>query len=321
MQLSLMVEGQEGLTWARWKELVARVEDWGWAGFYRSDHFTMTSPPSENSLETIVSLTYLADHTTRVDFGPLVAPLSFRDPVMLARQAAHLNDLSGGRMILGVGAGWSTTEHEMFGYPLLDKRARMERFTEGVQVVWQLLKGKGPQNFEGRWYTLKNAEILPRPANNRILVGGNGLRRTLPLAARFADVWNGVQLTPARFRELAAQLDRYVYDAGRKPDAVKKTAATFLFFGSDQAALDRWLARFRTQPWFRDLSNAEIMSKLRADNGSIIGLAEDVIPQIRAFADAGVQELMLQIFDSDDIQGLDAFARTVMPAFAGESVS
>jgi alkanesulfonate monooxygenase SsuD/methylene tetrahydromethanopterin reductase-like flavin-dependent oxidoreductase (luciferase family) len=313
MQIALMVEGQAGLTWATWKDLAARVDDWGWSGLYRSDHFTMPSPPDENSLEMIVSLTYLADHTRQVHFGPLVAPVSFRDPAMLARQAAHIDDLSGGRMILGVGAGWQVREHEMFGYPLLEPKARLERFAEGLEVIWLLLKSDGPVSFEGRWYSLREAEILPRPFKTRLLVGGNGITRTLPLAARYADIWNGVQLTPAKFGELASLLDRLIYDAGREPGAVRKTAATFLFFGRDRAALEQRVARLRHRPGLQDLPLEQLLTQLHDEDGSITGLAEQVIPQIQAYASAGAEELILQILDADDLDGIEFFSRNVLP--------
>lgn len=305
-----------GLTWDRWQAIVARVESWGFAGLYRSDHFTMASPPTHDALETIVSLTYLADHTSRIHFGPLVAPVSFRDPVMLARQAAHIDALSGGRMVLGVGAGWMQREHDMFGYPLLDKRARMERYAEGLHVVWSLLKSDAPVTFQGLWYTLQDAEILPRPFKTKLLVGGNGPTKTLPLAAKYADVWNSVGASPARFQELSALLDRYLYDVGRESSAVKKTASAFLYFGRDQADLDRRVAPFRTESSeLRNLPTEELLASLRARNSSITGLADNVIPQMRAYADAGVQELMLQILDSDQVQELDAFAAQVLPHF------
>src|SRR5579863_4193023 len=113
--LSIMIEGQDGLTWPRWKQLVTEVDQLGFAGLFRSDHFTNARPPDKDSLEMIVSLTYLADHTQHIHFGPLVAPLSFRHPTLLARQAAALDDLSNGRMILGIGAGWQEREHTLFG--------------------------------------------------------------------------------------------------------------------------------------------------------------------------------------------------------------
>jgi alkanesulfonate monooxygenase SsuD/methylene tetrahydromethanopterin reductase-like flavin-dependent oxidoreductase (luciferase family) len=301
------------MTWDSWKQLVAQVETWGFYGLYRSDHFVMPSPSHENSLEMIVSLTYAADHTRRAYFGPVVAPVSFRDPVMLARQAAQIDALSQGRMVLGVGAGWMAREHEMFGYPLLDTRARMERFAEGLYVVWSLLKSDEPVTFEGRWYSLREAEILPRPYKTRILVGGNGQRKTMPLAAKYADVWNGVGISPSRFSELAAVMDNCLYDAGRAPGSLKKTVATFLYYGRDDAALEQRIARLRTNPELRELPLRDVLAMLHRERNSITGLAEEVIPQIKAYADAGVQELLLQILDSDDIEGIASFADQVMP--------
>lgn len=309
-----MIEGQAGLTWARWKAIVARVERWGFAGLYRSDHFTMATPPVVNSLEMIVSLTYLADHTSRLHFGPLVAPLSFRDPVMLARQAAALDDLSGGRMILGVGAGWQEREHNMFGYPLGDKRLRLERLTEGLTVVSRLLHDDKPVSFEGKYYHLRDAEIPPRPGHTRILVGGNGRTRTLPLAARFADIWNGVQLGPDQFRELSAVLDAELRAEGRDPRSLKRTAATFFFFGKNQAALTERINNLRM--WGRpalDTPFDQAVRWIRQDWHAVVGLADEIIPQIHAYAGAGVEELMLQTLDSDDLDGIEAFAEQVLP--------
>src|SRR5579863_6763508 len=224
--LSIMIEGQMGLTWARWKRLVSEIEDLGFAGIFRSDHFTNARPPDFDSLEMLVSLTYLADHTQRVHFGPLVAPLSFRDPVMLARQALALDDLSEGRMILGVGAGWQDREHHDFGYQLGDVPTRLGRLEEGLEVITKLLKSDEPVTCEGRFYNIHDAMLLPRPQRHggpRILVGGNGPKRTLPLVARYADIWNGVFLSPEAFRERSATLDQLLIDAGRNLGDVRRT--------------------------------------------------------------------------------------------------
>jgi hypothetical protein len=129
--ISIQVEGQNGLTWARWIALATEVEELGFAGLFRSDHFTNARGPELDALELIVSLTWLAANTRRIHFGSLVAPLSFRDPRMLARQAGALDDLSGGRMILGLGAGWQEREHTAFGYDLGDVPTRMARFGAG----------------------------------------------------------------------------------------------------------------------------------------------------------------------------------------------
>lgn len=132
---SVDTETQFGLTWDRWKRRVAAVEEAGYAGLYLSDHFVMRARPDRDSLDLIVALTYLACHTRRIHFGPMVAPLSFRDPVILTRQAVALDDLSEGRMILSVGTGHIVREHMMFGYELGDVAERIARFTEGLEVT------------------------------------------------------------------------------------------------------------------------------------------------------------------------------------------
>ncbi len=162
VELSISVEGLFGLTWPQWKRLVERVEHLGFAGLYLSDHFNMPEPPDYPSLELIVALTYLADHTQRVRFGPMVSPLSFRDPVMLARQAAALDDLSGGRMVLGVGTGHMAREHAMFGYDLGDMPTRFARLEEGLEVITRLLQSGSPVTFEGQLFRLHDA-VLPEP--------------------------------------------------------------------------------------------------------------------------------------------------------------
>jgi F420-dependent oxidoreductase-like protein len=314
--VSLMIEGQYGLTWPYWQRLVADVEPLGFAGLFRSDHYTNASPPDRASLETIVSLTYAADHTSRVHFGPLVAPFSFREPTMLARQAAALDDLSGGRMILGLGAGWQEREHILFGHELGDIPTRMARFEEGLEIVTRLLRSDEPATYEGRFYHLRGATLLPRPqrpGGPRILIGGNGQQRTLPLAARYADVWNGTFIPPEQFRERNRRLDDLLDQARRPRGAVRRTLMTNLTFGRDAAELERKLAPRRQQPTFAGKSAEDIAEAIWTERGFITGTPQQVIEQIRVFADAGVEELMLQWLDLDDLDGLRAFATTVLP--------
>src|SRR5262245_51030842 len=192
MKLSISIEGIFGLTWPRWRRLVAEIEQLGFAGLFCSDHFTLIDPPDSDALEAIVSLTYLAMQSQRVHFGTLVAPVSFRDPIMLARQAMALDDLSNGRMILGVGAGWLVREHTMFGYNLSAIAARMDRLEEALNIITRLIRSDEPVTFTGQYYQLREARLLPRPKRRTpVMVGGNGPKRTLPLVARYADIWNG----------------------------------------------------------------------------------------------------------------------------------
>jgi F420-dependent oxidoreductase-like protein len=314
VDISVMIEGQDGLTWPRWQRLIAAAEDFGFAGLFRSDHFTNAKPPDKDSLEMIVSITYLAGQSRRIHFGPLVAPVSFRNPAILARQAASIDDLSRGRMILGVGAGWQEREHTLFGFELGDIETRMARFEEGLEVITRLLHSDEPVTYEGKFFHLRGATLLPRPSRPGgppILIGGNGFKRTLPLAARYADIWNGTFLTPEAFRERSERLDVLLLEQGRKPEEVKRTMMTTLYFGRDIEELDRRLSWRLGVPEMADRPLIAVLETLKSR--AIVGTPDMVIKQIRAYQDAGVQELMLQWFDMDDIDGLHAFAETVLP--------
>ncbi len=139
LDLAIMLEGQNGLNWPRFKRIAQAVEDLDFAGLYRSDHYTNAGPPDLDSLELWVSLTWLASNTSRIDFGPLVTPVSFRHPTLTARMAAAVDDLSGGRLWLGLGAGWQDREHHNFGRDLLSEPERFQRFDEGLEVITRLL--------------------------------------------------------------------------------------------------------------------------------------------------------------------------------------
>ncbi|QBD81364.1 TIGR03560 family F420-dependent LLM class oxidoreductase [Ktedonosporobacter rubrisoli] len=313
--LSIMIEGQNGLTWPRWKRLVQEVEELGFAGLFRSDHYTNPEPPDIESLEMIVSLAYLADHTQHLHFGPLVAPISFREPTLLARQAAALDDLSDGRMILGLGAGWQVREHQLFGHKLGDVQTRMHRLEEGIEVVTHLLHSDEPVTFDGKFFQLRGATLLPRPQRSggpRILIGGNGPKRTLPLAARYADIWNAVSLNPQTFRERSAILDDLIRIVGRKPQDIKRTLMTSLFFGRDMNELDQRLSWRQQRPDLAGKPLDEALKILRETGNIVVGTPDMILEQITNFAKAGVEELMLQWFDLDDIDGLRAFANSVL---------
>jgi alkanesulfonate monooxygenase SsuD/methylene tetrahydromethanopterin reductase-like flavin-dependent oxidoreductase (luciferase family) len=304
-----MVEGQMGLTWARWRALTDAVERLGFAGLFRSDHFVNAAPPDDESLELVTSLTDVASRTSRIHFGSLVAPVSVRDPVMLARQAGAVGDLSGGRFWLGLGAGWSTREHEMFGYDLLDVPSRMARLAEATDVCLGLLRSAEPFSFEGRFYRLDGAAISPRPSSPPpLVIGGNGVRYTLPLAARRADVWNAVFLPASEFVERCERLDALLDGSGRARDAVRRTMMTGIYTG-DGATLDRRLARLRARR--PDASTAALVEDVRA-RGGLAGTFDEIPEQLRSLEKAGCQEVMLQWLWLDDVEDLAALAEAIL---------
>lgn len=299
-----MVEGQNGLTWPRWQRLVRAVEDLGFAGLYRSDHFTNAGPPDKDSLELWVSLTWLAANTSRIAFGPLCTPLSFRHPAITARMAAAVDDLSGGRMTLGLGAAWQEREHTKFGFDLLPVRERFTRFAEGLTVVSRLLTSEEPVSFSGTFYHLQDALLLPRPSRPGgppILVGGNGPHRTLPLAARYAVEWNATFQTPPKFEALSRRLDALLSRRGRRPQEVRRSMMTGTIIGRTDAEVAQRLS-------------GRALEQVR-ERGIIVGTPAAAVDQLRALASVGLDRVMLQWLDLDDLDGLETFAVAVLPHF------
>lgn len=309
---------QHGPDWPRWKHLVAEVETLGFAGLYRGDHFTSAFPSGEESPEMMVALTYLASQTQRLSFGTLVAPLSFRHPVLLLRQAVALGELSAGRMILGVGTGWEEGEHQMFGFDVGDVPTRLARLQEGLEVITRLLESSEPVTYEGRFFQLRGARLLsrkPRSARLPLLIGGNGVHRTLPLVAHYADIWNGQRLTPEAFQQRSARLDALLSEAGRPPESVKRTLYCWLHFGRTIQELDQVLAFRHSVPELAGRPLAEVIEMLRTEpwGNRLVGTPDMLIEQIQAYADAGVEELVLHWFELDNRELLRGFAQSILP--------
>ncbi len=304
LEIAVMIEGQRGLTWPRWQRITRLVEDAGFAGLYRSDHFVASEPPEMESLDLWASLTWLASNTERIEFGPLVTPFSFRHPVHTARMAAAVDDLSNGRLVLGLGAGWNAREHKMFGFDLLDVNERFERYQEGMEVVTRLLQSEAPVTFEGNYYQLRDAILLPRPqrpGGPRILVGGNGVKRTLPFVVRYTSEWNCVSLTPEQFARINQQLDEMLVAAGREPGSVRRSMMTGCIFGKDESSLKNKL------PMYRAGTVEELQQR-----GEVAGSLSAIKDQLHILEQAGLQRIMLQWLDLDDLENLEELAKGIL---------
>jgi F420-dependent oxidoreductase-like protein len=307
IEVAIMIEGQNGLNWLHWQRITYAVEDLGFSGLYRSDHYTNAEPPDMDSLELWVSLTWLASHTKRIEFGPLVSPVSFRHPTMTARFAAAIDDLSEGRLTLGLGAGWQEREHTNYSWDLLDIPQRFARFEEGLEIITQLLQDDNPVFLDGDYYQISEARLLPRPSRPGgppILIGGNGPKRTLPLVARFANEWNAVYLPIQKIRDLNARLDDLLKFEGRKPQDVRRSLMTGCVFGdTDKDVVSK--VNNRTKGKF----TPDELTK----NGLVVGTPNQIVDQIHAIGQSGIQRVMLQWMDLDDLDGLENLANRVLP--------
>jgi len=307
IEVAVFLEGQNGLNWPRWQRIAEAVEALGYVGLYRSDHFTNMNPPDKDSLELWISLAWLASHTDRIEFGPLVSPISFRHPAFTARMAATVDDLSGGRLILGLGAGWQAREHTNYGFDLLEINDRFDRFEEGLEVINLLLNSDKASDFDGKYYQLNEGILLPRPqrpGGPPVSIGGNGRKRTLPLTAHYATEWNALMTTPEEFGLLNQHLDGLLDAQSRPADDVKRSMMVGCIFGADETQLqERVAARTKGERGIEDLQR----------RGVIVGTPDQMAEQLNHLAQAGVQRVMLQWIDLDDIEGLEIIAQRVLP--------
>ena len=303
LEVAVMIEGQNGLNWARWQNIVRLVEDAGFVGLYRSDHFTNMNPPDKDSLELWTSLTWLACNTKRIEFGPLVTPVSFRHPVQTARMAAAVDDLSNGRLTLGLGAGWQEREHHLFGFDLMDVKPRFDRFEESLHVITGLLNSDTLLSFDGAYFQLREATLLPRPlrpGGPRILIGGVGPSRTPKLVARFAHEWNAMFLTPEKFKEANQRVDAALKKTNRDFASVRRSMMTGCVFGQTETALKEKLEA-------RGRSKEDLLQR-----GMVVGSASEVKEQLHQLTESGLERIMLQWLDLDDLNGLEALAKVVL---------
>jgi alkanesulfonate monooxygenase SsuD/methylene tetrahydromethanopterin reductase-like flavin-dependent oxidoreductase (luciferase family) len=197
-----------------------------------------------------------------------------------------------------------------------DLPTRFARLEEGLEVLTRLLRGDGPASYAGRFFQLQDAILAPRPARPGgppIIIGGHGPRRTLPLVAQYADIWNvNTKALPA-VRERAALLDRLLLAAGRRPEDVRRTVNAPVVCGRTPAELERQLRGVRRWPGFASLPLDELVAALRARQGAIIGTPAEVVAQLRACEEAGIAEVAVQWFDADDLAGLALLATEVLP--------
>ncbi|HKW91276.1 MAG TPA: TIGR03560 family F420-dependent LLM class oxidoreductase [Methylomirabilota bacterium] len=310
MRVGVMIEGQEGLTWERWLRLAEAAEDMGYDSLCRSDHLTgLWGESKRPSLETWTSLTVLAMRTRRIRFGPLVSPITFYQPALLAKMAVALDTLSGGRMDLGLGAGWNEHEHAMFGIPLPPVKERLDRLEAAARYIRALGVGE-PVTLEQPFYPLRKAENYPLPTHGRLrlVIGGRGEQRTLRIAAEFADEWNVTRVDPAGFRHKREVLAKHCVAVRRDPETIARSLMIPLAIGRDRADVAQRIAAARAV--FPQMPDSEAAWR---EANFLVGTPDEVVASLREWDAAGVQRVMLQMLDQEDLAALELFARHVLP--------
>jgi F420-dependent oxidoreductase-like protein len=305
-QLTVMIEAQEGLTWERWQALARTTEDAGYAGLFRSDHLTgLAGDPHQASLDAWASLTWLASHTRRIRFGPMVCPLTFYHPALLAKRAAAVATLSGGRFDLGIGAGWHEGEHAMFGIPFPPLKERLDRLECGARVIRALGRGR-PITLEQSHYPLREAQSFPLPPAGGVplVVGGRGERRTLRVVAEHADEWNVTRVTPDEYAAKCRVLEQHCRVVGRDPATIRRSLMVPIVTGRTPAEVAARLQRARTI--FPRLPEDAVGWRSAA---FLYGGLDEVREGLARWEAAGIQRFMLQVLDMTDLEMIDLIGR------------
>jgi F420-dependent oxidoreductase-like protein len=309
-----MIEGQEDVTWDDWRALARACEDHRVETLFRSDHYLSVEGRGERgSLDAWATIAALAAVTSTVRLGTLVSPATFRHPSELAKVVVTADHVSGGRVELGMGTGWLEAEHEAYGFPFPSLAERMSVLEEQLQLVAGQC-ADGPFSFEGRHYTARGLDALPKPVQRprpNLIVGGRGGRRSLALAARFADEYNTPHKTAAECAAIRAQLDAACRAEGRDP--IPLSLMTGWLAGDDRSQLLERAGRLAE--WRGQEGGSE--SFLRSVPESwLVGTLEEVTEGLRELAAAGVERVMLQQLLHRDLDAVEQIGRRLAPGVA-----
>ncbi|GGU30103.1 LLM class F420-dependent oxidoreductase [Nocardioides albus] len=309
MELRIFTEPQQGASYADILAVAQKAEELGFGAFFRSDHYlkmgSVDGLPGPSDAWT--TLAGLARDTSSIRLGTLVTSATFRLPGVLAIQAANVDDMSDGRVELGLGAGWFEEEHEAYGIPFPALGERFDRLEEQLEIItglWATEPG-ATFDFEGKHYTIKNSPGLPKPVQTRghagsipVIVGGGGKKRTPTLAAAFADEFNAAFVSVEDSQALFENVGRFVEAAGRD-DSIIYSAAQVLCVGRDEDEIARRAQAIGREP-----------AELR-ENG-LAGTPDEVVAKIKRFEDAGASRIYLQVLDLSDLDHLGLVADEVM---------
>jgi len=307
MQLRIFTEPQQGASYDTLLTVARAAEELGFDAFFRSDHYLKMGPVSglPGPTDAWVTLAGLARETSRIRLGTLVTAATFRHPGPLAISVAQVDQMSGGRVEFGLGAGWYADEHEAYAIPFPDLGERFARLEEQLAVItglWETPEGE-KFSFSGAHYQVSDSPALPKPAQRPrppVLIGGTGKRRTPQLAVRYADEYNvpfgGVPATAAAFGRVRDACSA----GGRASSSITYSAAQVVCCGRSQAELER-----------RAASIGKELAELREDG--VAGTPAEVADKIGTYAEIGAQRMYLQVLDLQDLDHLELIASEVLP--------
>ncbi len=311
-----MIEGQEEVNWADWQAIAAACEEHGVGTLFRSDHYLSVDDRRERgSLDAWATIAALAAITERLRLGTLVSPATFRHPAVLAKMAVTADHVSGGRVELGIGAGWWEREHEAYGFDLPAVGPRMDALEEQMELIHRYWE-EGPFNYEGRHYRAENLDPLPKPMQQPrlpLILGGKGGPRSLRLAAALADEYNTVMSTATEIADVRKRLDEACEAADRDPASLPLSMMTGWLVGADREDLRNRAGRL--SEWKGgDGDGDAFLADIR--ESTIVGTVPEAIEQLRELEQAGLARIMGQHLLHRDLDVIALMGRELIPALA-----
>jgi alkanesulfonate monooxygenase len=307
MELRIFTEPQQGADYGRLLAVARATEQLGFDAFFRSDHYLSMGDGDglPGPTDAWLTLAGLACQTSRIRLGTLMSPVTFRYPGALAISVAQVDEMSGGRVELGLGAGWFEAEHTAYGIPFPPTAERFDRLEEQLAIITGLWETPVGQRFSfaGKFYPVTDSPALPKPVQRPhppILIGGRGPRRTPQLTARYADEYNAAFSTAEETRAAFGRVREACQAAGRDPDSLIYSAAHTVCCGRDEAELARRAAAIG---W--DLATQ------RADG--LVGTPDEIVDRIGTLAGLGATRIYLQVMDLHDLDHLELIASEVLP--------
>jgi F420-dependent oxidoreductase-like protein len=307
MQLRIFTEPQQGADYGRLLAVARAAEELGFGAFFRSDHYLKMGNVSglPGPTDAWMTLAGLARETSQIRLGTLMSAATFRYPGPLAVAVAQVDEMSAGRVELGLGTGWFGAEHTAYGIPFPPLGERFDRLEEQLEIItglWETPEGK-TFSFDGSYYALTDSPALPKPVQRPrppILVGGHGLRRTPALAARFADEFNIVFVSVEQTAAAFGRVREACQVAGRDPASLVYSAGQVVCCGRTGAEVSRRAAAIG-----RDVVGLEA--------GGLAGSPGAIVDKLGRFAQAGASRMYLQVLDLHDLDHLELIATEVMP--------
>jgi F420-dependent oxidoreductase-like protein len=315
MRFALMTEPQQGYSYQDLLDTALAAEEAGFETFFRSDHYTsFPGRPGLPTTDAWTTLAGLARDTRRIGLGTMVSPVTFRLPGVLAKIVATVDEMSGGRVEVGVGAGWNEAEHAQLGIPYPDVKGRVDRLEESLAILRGLWDEPDGWTFEGRHYQVRGSLFRPRDRRPHLIVGGTGKPRSIRLAAAFADEYDISSCTPAEVRDINARLDEACRNVGREPRSLTRSVMAGALVGRDEAEVEGRLAA-QLAIFGSSADEGEAWLDARRDRW-VLGRPEQALARIAEYRSSGAERLLFQVFLPRDLEHV-----ALLGKLAGQSPS